>query len=92
MYPYVDILYIIYQDLTILTIQAKGPDGKWTRKLLAYQESTNIHLRVTRPPETCVNPVFKHIHAASSSTIRRQFVPLIYCPLYERVLPDINLH
>ena len=33
---------------------------------------------------------FKHIHASSSYTIRRQFVPLIYCPLRERVLPDIQ--
>ena len=29
----------------------------------------------------CVNIVFKHIHAASRYKIRRQFVPLIYCPL-----------
>ena len=50
-------------------IQAKDPDGKWTRKPLAYRESNNVHLRVTRPPEICVNLVFKHIHAASSYTI-----------------------
>ena len=49
----------------------KGPDGKWTRKPLAYRESNNVHLHVTRPPEICVNLVFKHIHAASSYTIRR---------------------
>ena len=36
---------------------------------------------ITRPPEICVNLVFKHIHAASSYTIRRQFVPFIYCAL-----------
>ena len=52
---------------------SKGPVGKWTRKLLAYRESNNVHLRVTRPPEICVNLVFKHIHAASSYTIHRQF-------------------
>ena len=34
------------------------------------------------PPEICVNLVFKNIHAASSYTIRRQFVPYIYCPEY----------
>ena len=68
-------------DLTRFAIQAKGPDGKWTRKPLAYRESNNVHLHVTRPPEICVNLVFKHIHAASSYTIRRQFVPLIDCPL-----------
>ena len=34
-----------------------------------------------RPREICVNLVFKHIHAASSYTICRQFVPFIYCPL-----------
>ena len=68
-------------DLTRFAIQAKGPDGKWTRKPLAYRESNNFHLLITRPPEICVNLVFKHIHAASSYTICRQFVPLIYCPL-----------
>ena len=35
----------------------------------------------TRPPEICINLVFKHIHAASSYSICRQFVPFIYCPL-----------
>ena len=67
------------QDLTRFAIQAKGSDGKWTRKSLAYRESNNVHLRVTRPHEICVNLVFKHIHAASSYTICRQFVPFIYC-------------
>ena len=72
---------IIQQDLTRFAIQAKGPDGKWTRKPLAYRESNNVHLLIARPPEICVNLVFKHIHAASSYTICRQFVPFIYCPL-----------
>ena len=72
----------LIQDLTRFNkIQAKGPDGKWTRKPLAYRESNNVHLLITRPPEICVNLVFKHIHAASSYTICRQFVPFIYCPL-----------
>ena len=47
-------------DLTRFAIQAKGPDGKWTRKPLAYRESNNVHLLITRPPEICVNLVFKH--------------------------------
>ena len=68
-------------DLTRFAIQAKGPDGKWTRKPLAYRESNNVHLLIARPPEICVNLVFKHIHTASSYTICRQFVPFIYCPL-----------
>ena len=55
--------------LTRFAIQAKGPDGKWTRKPLAYRESNNVHLLIARPPEICVNLVFKHIHAASSYTI-----------------------
>ena len=67
--------------LTRFAIQAKGPDGKWTRKPLAYRESNNVHLLITRPPDICVNLVFKHIHAGSSYTICRQFVPFIYCPL-----------
>ena len=54
---------------TRFAIQAKGPDGKWTRKPLAYRESNNVHLLIARPPEICVNLVFKHIHAASSYTI-----------------------
>ena len=44
-------------DLTRFATQAKSPDGKWTRKPLAYRESTNVDLRVTRPPEICVNLV-----------------------------------
>ena len=48
--------------LTRFAIQAKGPDGKWTRKSLAYRESNNVHPRVTRPPEICVHLVFKQIH------------------------------
>ena len=71
--------------LTRFAIQAKGPDGKWTRKPLAYRESNNVHLLIARPPEICVNLVFKHIHAASSYTLCRQFVPFIYCPRVPRV-------
>ena len=56
-------------DLTRFAIQAKGPDGKWTRKPLAYRESNNVHLLIARPPEICVNPVFKRIHAASIYTV-----------------------
>ena len=51
------VLFIISIDLTIFAIQAKGPDGKWTRKPLANRESNNVHLLVTRPPEICVNLV-----------------------------------
>ena len=76
--------------LTRFAIHAKGPEGKWTRKPLAYRESNIFNLCVTRPPEICVNLVFKHIHAASSYTIHRQLVPFIYCRLLERVLPDIQ--
>ena len=64
-------------DLTRFAIQAKGPDGKWTRKPLAYRESNNVHLLIARPPEICVNLVFKHIHAASCYTICRQFIHLL---------------
>ena len=59
-------------DLTrfnMTAIHGKGPDGRWTRKPLAYRESNVFNLCVTRPPEICVNLVFKHIHAASSYTI-----------------------
>ena len=49
-------------------IQGKGPDGKWTRKPLAYRESNIFNLCVIRPPEICVNLVFKQIHTANSYT------------------------
>ena len=68
--------------LTRFAIQAKGPDGKWTRKPFAYRESNNVHLLITRPHEICVYLIFKHIHAASSYTICRQFVPFIYLHIY----------
>ena len=54
-----------------IAIQGKGPDGRWIKKPLAYQESKIFYLCVIRPPEICVNLVFKHIHAASSYTICR---------------------
>ena len=66
-----------------IAIQGKGPDDKWTRKPLAYQESNMFHLLITRAPEIYINLVFKHIHAASSYTICRSFVPFIYCSLGE---------
>ena len=46
-------IWVDIQDLTRFAIQAKGPDGKWKRKPLAYRESISVHLRVTRPPEIC---------------------------------------
>ena len=57
--------YILQVYLTRFAIQAKGPDDKWTRKPLAYRESNNVHLRITRHPEIFVNFVFKHIPAAN---------------------------
>ena len=60
------------QDLTRFAIQPKGPDGKWTRKPLAYRESKNVHLLITRPPKICVNLVFKHIHAEHQDAILGQ--------------------
>ena len=45
-------------SLTRFTIQAKGPDGKWTRKPLAYRESNNVHLLITCPPETLFLNIF----------------------------------
>ena len=57
------------QRFNKIAIQGKGPDGKWARKPLAYRESNIFSPCVMRPPEICVNLVFKHIHAASSYTI-----------------------
>ena len=44
-----------------IAIKGKGPDGKWTRKPLAYRESITFHLCIIRPPEICVNLVFKRV-------------------------------
>ena len=66
-------LIIISETFNKMAIQGKGPDGKWTRKPLAYRKSNIFHLSVTRPPEIYVNLVFKHIHAASNSAIYRYF-------------------
>ena len=46
-----------------IAMQGKCPDGKWTRKLLAYREANIFHTCLTHHPEICVNLVFKHIHA-----------------------------
>ena len=37
------VLVLTRNDLTRFVIQAEGPDGKWTRKPLAYRESNNVH-------------------------------------------------
>ena len=54
-----------------IAIQGKGPDGKYTRKSLAYQEPIVCYLCVTHPPDICVNLVFKDIDAASIYIICR---------------------
>ena len=36
------VLALTRNDLTRFVIQTKGPDGKWTRKPLAYRESNNV--------------------------------------------------
>ena len=63
---------------------------------MTYRESNNVHLRVTRPREIWVNLVFKHIHAASSYTIRRQFVPFILnalrCIILRAVAQNVTPH
>ena len=69
-----DRLDVVLKDLTRFAIQAKGTDGKWTRKPLAYRESNNVHLLITRPPEICVNLVFKHIHAGTDAGDRLDVV------------------
>ena len=64
-------LYVTYtfkKNLRLLskakTQMASGQGSHW------FIESPEMfHLCVTRPPEICVNLVFKYIHAASISTI-----------------------
>ena len=38
--------YLYYLDLTRLPSQTQVPDGKWTRKPLAYRESNNLNFIV----------------------------------------------
>ena len=47
------------------------PDGKWTRKTLAYRELVQqfYHICIARPYQISVNSVFKHIHTTSTDTI-----------------------
>ena len=59
-----------------------------TRKLLAYRKSTCINLSVACPYEMIVNSVFEHINATRKNTIGRQFIPIIYGPLGERILSN----
>ena len=56
--------FMYFSQTSFLQCQSKICT-KMTRKPLAYQESNNSHLRVTRAPEICVNLVFKHIPAAA---------------------------
>ena len=41
-------------------------EAKCTRKPFVIESPGNVHLRVTRPPDICVNLVFKHIHVADT--------------------------
>ena len=74
-----------------IAIQGKDPDGKWTRKPLAYRESTFFCLHVIHPPEICANFVFNYILAASSCTIDNLFHSLIVLCENEYFLIS-NLH
>ena len=60
-------------DLIRFAIQAKGPDGKWTRKPLAYRESISVRLRVTCLPEICVQLVFIHMLLAVIQSVYNLF-------------------
>ena len=79
LHSYIVSIYILRKSLRLarfnkIDIQGKGPGGKWTRKPLPHWlivSRTLFHLCVTRPPEICVNFVFKHIHAASIYTMCR---------------------
>ena len=67
-----------YRNLTRFAIQAKGPDGKWTRKPLAYRESNNVHLLITRPPEICINLVV-FCNSSLKSAVSRTIACLNVC-------------
>ena len=51
-----------------IAIQGKCPDGKWTRKPLAYRGSNIFHVCVICPHEICVNLVFLNIFTLLSVT------------------------
>ena len=50
-----------------IAIQGKGPDGKWTRKPLAYLEST-IFSSMCDPPRRYVSTLFLDIFALLAVT------------------------
>ena len=62
---------------------ASGQRSHWLVESLKM-----FNICVIRPPEICVNLVFKHIHGASSYTMCRQFIPFVDFRVRERVLPD----
>ena len=72
------------QDLTRfnkICHPSQRPRWQVDKEAIGLSRVQQCSLLITRPPDICVNLVFKHIHAASSYTICRQFVPFIYCPL-----------
>ena len=62
---------------------SQRPRWQVDKEAIVYRESNNVHLLITRPPEICVNLVFKHIHAASSYTICS--IPICSIPLLSSV-------
>ena len=74
-----------------ISIHGKCPDCKWTRKPLVYRESNIFNLCVIRPPEICVNLVFKHIHAAVTQSVDNLFRSFIVLNENEYFLIS-NLH
>ena len=75
--------FLSAQHTLLFIILKKGDHAVDTDgvNMIVQKPNVNLHLLIARPPEICVNLVFKHIHAARSYTICRQFVPFIYCPL-----------
>ena len=59
------------RDLIRLPSKAKAQKASGQGSHWHMESPKFFHLHVTRPPEICVNLVFKHIHAASSYTICR---------------------
>ena len=62
-------LYVCLTRFNKICHPSQRPRWRVDKEALAYRESNNVHLLIARPPEICVNLVFKHIHAASSYTI-----------------------
>ena len=82
---------IVRQDLTSLPSQTISSRWQMDMEAIGLSRVQQFsHLCVACPYQISVNSIFKHIHTTSINTIIWQFVPLIFHPLWERVLSHVQ--